>query len=145
MNTILMALDFSKFSPEVTKVGFALAKKIDARVIITTIVNKNIEYVPTITGEVFADQWEARQHIALENLENVKKEYNDSPVEIVSFIGDPKTDIIDTAISRHATFIVIGTHGRTGLSNLLLGSTAEYIVRHSPVPVIVVPYKKEKH
>ena len=37
------------------------------------------------------------------------------------------------------TFVVIGTHGRTGLLHLLMGSTAEYIVRHSRLPVMVVP------
>ena len=44
MNHILIALDFSEFSPEVEKVGFALAKKIGASVTLVTIVNKFIEY-----------------------------------------------------------------------------------------------------
>jgi nucleotide-binding universal stress UspA family protein len=40
---------------------------------------------------------------------------------------------------------VMGTHGRTGLDHLLIGSTAEFVIRHSPVPVLVVPYKRSKH
>jgi nucleotide-binding universal stress UspA family protein len=36
----------------------------------------------------------------------------------------------------------MGTYGRTGLSHMMLGSTAEYVVRHSSIPVLIVPQKK---
>jgi nucleotide-binding universal stress UspA family protein len=145
MNHLLVALDFSKYSPEVEKVAYALAKKIDASVTLVTIVNKFIDYVPLDTGQVFTDDWEARQFIANENLQKVKNGHPDIETETVSFIGDPKEDIIDFAILHPTSFIVMGTHGRTGVSHMLMGSTAEYIIRHSPVPIIVVPHRKERH
>ncbi|MBK7100027.1 MAG: universal stress protein [Sphingobacteriales bacterium] len=40
-----------------------------------------------------------------------------------------------------ADLIVMGTHGRTGLSYLILGSVSEYVIKHSAVPVMVVPLK----
>lgn len=40
-----------------------------------------------------------------------------------------------------ATIIVVGTHGRTGLKRLVLGSTAEVVVRHADRPVLVVPHR----
>jgi len=145
MNHLLVALDFSKYSPEVEKVAYALAKKIDATVTLITIVNKFIEYVPVDTGQVFMDDWEARQFMANQNLQRVKDGHPDVETEIVSFIGDPKEDIIDLAIQRSTSFIVMGTHGRTGVSHLLMGSTAEYIIRHSTVPIIVVPHQTKRH
>lgn len=145
MNHILMALDFSEFSPEVEKVGYSLAKKINASVTLVTIINKLIEYVPLDTGQVFENQWEARKDIALKALKEVEERYQDITTEIVLFIGDPKEDIIELSIQKHTTFIVMGTHGRTGMKHLVTGSTAEYIIRHSVVPIIVVPINKQRH
>ena len=145
MNHILMALDFSEFSPEVEKVGYSLAKKINASVTLVTIINKLIEYVPLDTGQVFENQWEARKDIALKALKEVEERYQDITTEIVLFIGDPKEDIIELSIQKHTTFIVMGTHGRTGMKHLVTGSTAEYIIRHSVVPIIVVPINKQRN
>jgi nucleotide-binding universal stress UspA family protein len=145
MNHILLALDFSEYSPEVEKVGFKLAQKINASVTLVTIINKFIDYVPGDTGQVFENQWEARKDIALKSLKEVEERHPEVPVEIVSFIGDPKEDIIELSLKKHTTFIVMGTHGRTGISHLVTGSTAEYIIRHSLVPIIVVPTNMHRH
>jgi len=145
MNHLLIALDFSQFSPLVENIGYTMAKRLNAKVTLVTIVNKSIDYEPIVTGQVFTDNWEARQYLANENLAKVKLAHPDIETNVVSFIGDPQEDIIDLAIKNHAKFIVIGTHGRTGLTNFLLGSTAEYIIKHSIIPVMVVPYKMESH
>lgn len=145
MNHLLVALDFSTFSSEVEKVAFTLAKKIGASVTLVTIVNKFIDYVPVDTGQDFTNDWDARQYIANENLLKVKNAHPDVETDTISFIGDPKVDIIDLALKNPTSFIIMGTHGRTGVSHLVMGSTAEYIIRHSPVPIIVVPHRKERH
>jgi len=145
MNHLLVALDFSQFSPMVENVAYTLARKINATVILVTIVDKSIEYEPIVTGQVFTDKWEAEQFLANQNLAKVKFEHPDTETKIVSFIGDPKEDIIELAVKEHANFIVLGTHGRTGLSNLLMGSTAASVIQHSTIPVIVVPYQMENH
>jgi len=51
--------------------------------------------------------------------------------------GDPKRAIVAVAREWNAHLVVVGTHGRSGVSRLLLGSTAEYVVRHAPCPVLV--------
>ena len=145
MNHILIALDFSEYSLQVEKVGYSLAKKIEATVSLVTIINKSIDNMPIDTGQVFEDMWEARKGIALKLLEEVKGRHTDISTEIVCFIGDPKVDVIELSIKKHTTFIVMGTHGRTGLSQLLTGSTAEYIIRHSVIPIIVVPLNMHRH
>ena len=52
-------------------------------------------------------------------------------------MGDPATEIVRIAEEEKAGMIVLGTHGRTGMSRLLMGSVAEGVVRRSPCPVIV--------
>jgi nucleotide-binding universal stress UspA family protein len=61
---------------------------------------------------------------------------SDTPVAIVE--GEPIIAITTTAADRHATVIVVGTHGRRGLQRFFLGSVAEGIVRTSDIPVLVV-------
>ena len=51
-------------------------------------------------------------------------------------VGDPATSIFEAA--RRASCVVMATRGRTGLAHLLIGSVAEKVVRHSPVPVLTV-------
>jgi universal stress protein A len=52
--------------------------------------------------------------------------------------GNPYYETVETARQMNADIIVIGTHGRTGLKHVLMGSTAERVVRHAPCPVLVV-------
>jgi nucleotide-binding universal stress UspA family protein len=52
--------------------------------------------------------------------------------------GSPRPVIVDAALELNCQMIVMGTHGRSGLAHLLLGSVAEYVVRNSKVPVLTV-------
>ncbi len=59
-------------------------------------------------------------------------------VSVVSVAGHVATEVAETAAREHADLIVMGTHGRTGLAHVVLGSVTEKIVRHSLVPVLTV-------
>jgi nucleotide-binding universal stress UspA family protein len=50
--------------------------------------------------------------------------------------GDPATEIVRVANEEAADIIVVGTHGRTGLTRLLMGSVAEQVIRHAACPVL---------
>ena len=52
--------------------------------------------------------------------------------------ADPREALVDTARSEHADLLVVGSHGRTGLSKLMLGSVASHVVAHAPCDVLVV-------
>jgi universal stress protein A len=52
--------------------------------------------------------------------------------------GDPATTIVERATSGGYDLLVLGTHGRTGLSHLIMGSVAEKVVRRAPCPVLTV-------
>lgn len=52
--------------------------------------------------------------------------------------GDPREAIVDTAREHGVDLVVVGSHGRTGLTKLLLGSVASHVVTHAPCTVLVV-------
>jgi len=56
--------------------------------------------------------------------------------------GSPALTIVEAAKTGHYDLIVMGTHGRTGLSRTLIGSVAERVVRHAPCPVLTVRTRK---
>jgi len=56
--------------------------------------------------------------------------------------GSTGEGIISCSKEFKADLVIIGTHHRSGLDRLLMGSIAEYVVRHSEIPVLVVPSKE---
>jgi nucleotide-binding universal stress UspA family protein len=58
--------------------------------------------------------------------------------------GDAVDEILRVARDADADLIVLGTHGRTGLGRLLMGSVAEQVVRRAPCPVLVVKAPAER-
>jgi nucleotide-binding universal stress UspA family protein len=63
----------------------------------------------------------------------------DVPVSVAGTGGDPAEEILRCASRQPVDLIVVGTHGRTGVSRLILGSVAERVVRGARCPVLVVP------
>jgi nucleotide-binding universal stress UspA family protein len=68
--------------------------------------------------------------------------WNGVEVETSIEIGHAGQQICASASDRKADLIAISTHGRTGFEHVLLGSTAEYVVRHASCPVLVVPSRE---
>ena len=58
--------------------------------------------------------------------------------EFIQDIGSPGPAICKLAKTRDADLIIVGSHGRTGLSEMLLGSVSNYVVHHAPCSVMVV-------
>jgi nucleotide-binding universal stress UspA family protein len=70
---------------------------------------------------------------------SLKGVYRDSVEELASIrTGDPLFEIVEHARTGHVDLIVMGTHGRTGVSHLFLGSVAERVVRTATCPVLTV-------
>jgi nucleotide-binding universal stress UspA family protein len=68
----------------------------------------------------------------------VEEELGDQRVETVFREGSPAREIVSYAGENDVDVVVMGTHGRTGVDRLILGSVAERVVRSSPVPVLTV-------
>ena len=65
-------------------------------------------------------------------------ENDDIDVRTETAIGDPAQEIVEFAEENDVDHILVGSHGRSGVSRVLLGSVAEKVVRRAPVPVTVV-------
>jgi nucleotide-binding universal stress UspA family protein len=143
-NTILIAVDLSESSELVIKKGVELAIKMEASVILSSVIPMYVDYlqsqmsmVPTPWDEIYTAQKEA----AIKELKLVQNKYPGIPIEIYVEVGNAKDVVIEKATKEKVDYIVVGTHGRTGFSHVVMGSTAEYIVRHATMPVMVVPMK----
>jgi len=143
-NTILIAVDLSESTESVIKKGMELAIKMEASVILSSVIPMYVDYlqsqmsmVPTPWDEIYTAQKEA----AIKELKLVQDKFPGIPIEIYVEVGNAKDVVIDKATKEKVDYIVVGTHGRTGFSHVVMGSTAEYIVRHATMPVMVVPMK----
>jgi nucleotide-binding universal stress UspA family protein len=98
----------------------------------------------TAWGPGSADDWmaaaEERAEAVLEEAEAMAAE---AGIDITtdSIVGRPARGIVDYAEEHDMEHVVIGSHGREGVSRVLLGSVAETVVRRSPVPVTVVRHE----
>lgn len=79
----------------------------------------------------------------LEQAEEFASEF-DHEVETTTAMGRPAAEVVQFAEENDVDHIIVGSHGRRGISRFLLGSVAEKIVRRSPVPVTVIRGEKEE-
>jgi nucleotide-binding universal stress UspA family protein len=73
----------------------------------------------------------------------VKKVENGIPYEFVTKSGREDEEILKFAKQENIDIIVMGTQGGTGIESVFFGSVAEKALRHSPLPVFIIPYKKK--
>ena len=88
-----------------------------------------------------SEEWfEAEEARAEKLFENVREQAREAGVDVTTTtqVGQPSRTIVEYAEDHDVDHVVIGSHGRRGLSRVLLGSVAELVVRRSPVPVTVV-------
>lgn len=141
LNTILVAIDFSDSSDKAFRTALFMASQFNAKLILVHVINEPIDlrgfYVPHITF----DKLEEEITVGAEKLmEQFCRQHMGDFKNYDSLIlpGVPYQQIIDAAEEHKADMIVLGTHGRTGLDHVLFGSTAEKVVRKSPLPVLTV-------
>jgi nucleotide-binding universal stress UspA family protein len=133
LRTILHPTDFSERSRCAFSVACALARDYNAHLVVL-----HVDHLPlAVYGDVLAaprpEDYRNRLRDQLRALQSpgvaVEHRLNE---------GTPVTEIIGVAEEAHADLIVMGTHGRTGLGRLLMGSVAEQVVRKAPCPVLTV-------
>jgi len=134
-NKILVPTDGSEGSEVALEHARSLAEKYDSEV--------HILYVADVrthnTGDIVHNIVGELEKIGEESVKSLKKELDsDSNVVTEVIKGIPHREITDYANEKEIDLIVMGTHGRTGLDRILLGSVTEKVVRTSKVPVMTV-------
>lgn len=136
---ILFPTDFSTPSDAALAHATALARDTGATMVIV-----HVEEPPVVygTGEMYYGIPNPDTEALKKMLEAVVPTDSDVKYEHHLVTGDPATEIVRLAEEEGVDLIVMGTHGRTGLKRLLMGSVAEAIVRRAPCPVFTY---KEPH
>ena len=143
---ILLTTDFSPASEEAVGKAGELARAMGARLTVLH-VHRHAPAAPeaVIPAEKYVTSADLDAEVR-QNLEDLRRTMLQG-VESVSAVSVENVSaplaICDYAEKHGVDLIVIGTHGRTGVPRLLIGSVAEKVVRHSKCPVMVVPHGKQ--
>lgn len=148
---ILVPVDFSEGSQQALEYGIALAEKLGAQVTVLHVVDYPPPYsqvealtmVAPAEGEVTFDTFLRKR--AQEDMREFVKPYQEKGLQIpVEFESGAASDGIARAAGElGADLVVMGTHGRTGIKRLMIGSVAERTLRYSPCPVLTIPPKHD--
>ena len=137
---ILVPTDFSRGASAATEQALSLAHAFGASVTLLHVYNVPTYVFPDgstfIAGPEVAAKIEREVVDALASAGRAAERQSGVPVLTQSAIGAPYEEIIRAA--KDFDLIVMGTHGRTGLRHLFLGSVAEKVVRHASCPVLTV-------
>ena len=141
---ILVPTDLSAGAEAALDYACELATKLEATVHLVHVIAIPALGVPelgvAITSTVI-DQVIAENQIQIDSLADARRDKT-MIGEVLLRTGDPRDVIEATASQVHADLIVMGTHGRRGISRALLGSVAESLVRSAPCPVLTVRISK---
>jgi len=138
---ILFATDFSESSEHAFQYALSLAQQFRSRLIILHVINEPVDlrgfYVPHVSFENLEKEIEqGAQKMMAKFCSTHIGDFTDFETDIVT--GIPYEEILKRAEGENASFIVLGTQGRSGIDHLLFGSTAERVVRKALAPVVTV-------
>jgi nucleotide-binding universal stress UspA family protein len=157
VQNILVPIDYSDHAQQALQWGASLAEKYGATLLLLHVIPTAVEEVYPEGGgllratpshyEVRAPgQWVA-QPIIIDHVDSAQTELHDFavnhlqdavPRRVHVAVGQPAAEIVRVAREENVDLVVMGTHGRTGVRHLLLGSVAEDVTRHAPCPVFTV-------
>jgi universal stress protein A len=137
---VLVPIDFSNTADRALEYALALAQQLQARLTLLHV----LHLTPLAMGDMTTgvpvtalDALETEAHQLLQaSLDRVQHAGLQGDCLLVQ--GTPTHTIVETAGEQEVDLIIMGTHGRTGLAHVLLGSVAEHVIRQAPCPVLVM-------
>ena len=132
---ILIAVDSSEYSMKAAKKGLELAHQLGAKAALLFVIEKSKALGNVDAGITHEQALIVLKKEAEQTLDELAQMYNGN--ELLKFMpeGNPEEDILKTAQNWKADLLVLGTHGRTGLKHLLMGSVAERVMRFLVYPL----------
>jgi universal stress protein A len=137
---IVCPIDFSEFTDEILKYAVNITKKFNAELhLIHIIPNLNYftPYESFLTPENLVAIEKNIEKEVEKDFEKVMKDIN-MPLKKIVKTGVTFVEIIDYIKEEDIDLVVMGTHGRSGIEHILIGSVAEKVVRKSPCPVLTI-------
>jgi nucleotide-binding universal stress UspA family protein len=154
MKKVLIALDYNPTAQKVAESGFSLAKTIGAEITLLHVISDPVDYSSTeyspIMGFIgFRDQSQLQldsvdvlKKVSQQFLDKSKHHLGDKNIKTLVEEGNFAESILKTAKDLHADIIVMGTHSRKWLENIVMGSVTEKVLNHTSIPVFIIPTKK---
>lgn len=132
---VLFCTDLSPFSQLALFPAEQAARQLHAKLCIVHVSEPPAAYG---SGELIYAIGDASDEPLREALQKIVPSDPELACEHHLLVGEAGAEVVRFAADEHVDLIVASTHGRTGLARILLGSVAEYIVRHSPCSVLIV-------
>lgn len=142
---IVVGTDFSDGSDAAMVKAFALAVAHHAVVDLVHVVEPGVLFAPVSLGSMALADGPALFEEIDRALSSRAEEARQAGLvcQTNSLQGFPPAEIVQHAKKTGADLLVVGTHGRTGITHLVLGSVAERVVQRSSCPVLVVPHPRD--
>lgn len=140
---ILACTDFSQNSVPARMLAIEFAKAFQAELLVLHVVNSRLVGYPNFSIQYPKELAMVQEHIQAGVSEELDLIGNDckreiEKVKVYCRSGSPANEIVEFAKNQSVGLIVMGTHGWSGAKHLILGSTAENVVRHASCPVLTV-------
>jgi universal stress protein A len=148
IKTILVPTDFSELSEPAYTWAVSLAADSNAKILLLY-ATPSLASLEFPESGYYPEMARMEQDMVVEAEKRLsefatKKGASAVPVETRIAVGEAVSEICALAEQESVDLIIMGSHGRTGLSHVLLGSVAERVVRHAPCPVLVARLPQEK-
>ncbi|NOX62948.1 MAG: universal stress protein [Chloroflexi bacterium] len=144
-NHLLVPLDGSPFAEKALPYALEIAEKCNAKITLVHVIPPGQwEWEAEMRAELPEGEESAHQHDTRDAANYLKKqeeELREQGYDVTALlVKDRAVDkaIIETAKSENADTIIMTTHGLTGLQRRILGSVAEKVTRHAPVPILLI-------
>ena len=154
MKKILVAIDCTPYAYKVAEQAYSLGKAMNAEIILLHVVEDVGYYMSPIydpimglgtsvsTNIVSSDTLQNTDKGAIHFLERIKSHLQNEGLRIIILHGNIVESILEFADQEHVDIIVIGTHSRSIIEELFLGSTAHKLIKQDSFPLFIIPTKK---
>ena len=151
---ILIALDYDPTAQKVAEQGFALAKSMDAKFILLHVISDPVYYSSTEYSPIMGldtsmelspvqlDSVDGLKKVSHQFLERLNNHYDEKTALTIVEEGDYAQCILKIAKDQHADIIVMGSHSRKWLEEIVMGSVTENVLHHTTLPLFIIPTKK---
>ena len=140
ISRILVPTDFSADADAAFRYALGLARAFNAHIHLLHVVDDPLS-AGMWASEIYTVQIAGLQVDVVREAERRLEQSVPPGLEKISTevqVGNPMRQILDTARERGTDLIVMGTHGRTGIAHVVMGSVAERVLRHAPCPVLAM-------